>query len=149
LSHWLWKTDVLEVPVEVAVAVKAGLEKPVELNAGEVDYGPAIGKFTVRAVNESEAALDIELRAKKPGETFTLDRLQVKAHPRVRGIHRHHVATTPHRNRADWSSYIWEIGQTSTASVGVPFIQGYSWNGTNAFLMGYVDQVRDTRISHD
>ena len=147
-AEWVWTTMVLGVPVDVAVKVKDSRDPPRAVNGNSVDYGPAVATFEVRKLEGRAAALDIAIRGSGE-EPFTLKSLTIKAHPPVRGIHRQFVATSPFHNRADWSSFMWDLEQTSLAGVGIPMIQGYSRDGTNAFLFGFVDQTRDTRIRHD
>lgn len=148
VSKHMWKADILGVPFQVEIQFEDAVEPPTVNADGTVDFGAATASIRPRLLDESTAALDIEIQS-HTAEPFVLRSFRVTAQPRAADMHRHFTATTPNRNRCDWSARMLEIDITALACNGVPLIQGYSREGANRFLMGFVDQTRDTRLRHD
>jgi len=143
-----WQFRVMDVDVKVSLRFDGSRGDFKEQGPDAWSNGEVKVEFRRDKRSEAESLLRVAISS-ETGSEFSLKNLTVTAHPPSARIHRQHTATSPDRNRTAYASYIWHIRDAALACNSSPFIQGYDRYGVNAFLMGFADQVRDTRIFHE
>ncbi len=143
-----WRFRIMDVDVTVSMSFE-GSEGAFEDRGQGVWSNRAVKvEFKQEGLSDGESVLRIGM-ASETGSDFALRNLTVVAHAPSARVHRHYAATSPERNRVAYASYIWHLEDAALSCNSSPFVQGYDRYGVNAFLMGFADQVRDSRISHE
>ncbi len=143
-TGWVFPLRILDFDAEVFVSID-GSGQPSKI----AEKTWTDGRTTLKLETESlaEDAVVLRMRITAPSE-FTLGKIGVRCRIPAVEVHRQFLATSPHRNRAAYASYMWHIDEASSACNGIPFILCHCRTGANTFFMGFVDQPMDTRIEH-